>query len=170
MITIRFETASDIETIRKINNLAFNQPDEADLVDKLRDSCSDLLSLVAQLEDRIVGHILFSPVTIDGTKGIIKGMGLGPMAVLPEYQRQGVGASLINTGLGLLEKEKCPFVVVLGHPTYYPRFGFEPAGHLGISCEWEVPDDVFMIQAFNKKLMENIKGTALYRSEFNDVT
>ncbi len=169
MITIRLETESDIEFIREINELAFGQPDEAELVDKLRQSCNNILSLIAELENKIVGHILFSPVAIDSTNGAIKGMGLGPMATLPEYQHQGIGAGLINTGLGTLTKNGCPFVVVLGHPTYYPRFGFEPASNFGIGCEWEIPDEVFMIHVFDKKLLTNIKGTALYREEFNEL-
>jgi len=170
MITIRFETTSDIKSIRQINELAFGQPDEANLVDKLRQSCQNILSLVAELDKKVVVHILFSPVSIDCIKGIIKGMGLGPMATLPEYQHQGIGAGLINSGLGILKKRDCAFVVVLGHPTYYPRFGFEPAGNFGIGCEWEVPHEVFMIQVFNEKLLANIKGTALYRSEFDEMT
>ncbi len=170
MITIRLETESDIDSIREINQKAFGQPDESKLIDKLRESCLNLLSLVAELDNKIVGHILFSPVVIDSTNGTINGMGLGPMATLPDYQHQGIGAGLINTGLGMLSKKGCPFVVVLGHPTYYPRFGFEPASIFGIGCEWEVPDEVFMIQVFNKKLLTNIKGTALYREEFNDLT
>ncbi len=169
MITIRQETTSDIDSVREINELAFKQPDEAILVDKLRKSCKNILSLVAELDNKIVGHILFSQVVIDSTKGVIKGMGLGPMATLPEYQRQGIGAGLINTGLGILTKSNCPFVVVLGHPTYYPRFGFEPASNFGIGCDWEVPNEVFMIQVFDNKLLSNIKGTALYRSEFSEL-
>jgi len=169
MITIRPETDSDIESVRKINKKAFGRPDESGLIDKLRHSCTNLLSLIAELDKNVVAHILFSPVVIDSTKGVIHGFGLGPMATLPEYQHQGIGGSLINTGLAMLTKKDCPFVVVLGHPTYYPRFGFEPASNFGIGCEWDVPDEVFMIQVFNKILLDNIKGTALYRDEFNEL-
>jgi len=126
-IRVREEQSDDIPAIREVNERAFGQPLEADLVDKLRQNCKDLLSLVARAENEVVGHILFSPAIIESEDGTVRGMGLAPMAVLPEYQRQGVGAELIRTGITKLESKGCPFVVVLGHAEYYPRFGFEPA-------------------------------------------
>jgi putative acetyltransferase len=87
-----------------------------------------LLSLVAVEKEKIVGHILFSSAIIEGEHGVVKGMGLAPMAVLPEFQRQGIGSQLVKAGIEKLRKTKCPFIIVLGHPEYYPRFGFEPMG------------------------------------------
>jgi len=143
-VEIREEERGDRAVIRRINEAAFGRRDEADIVDKLRQSCTSLLSLVAIVEDLPVGHILFSPVTIenqapgfDGTGAPIQGMGLGPMAVLPEYQGAGIGSKLVREGLKRLRAASTPFVIVLGHPAYYPRFGFEPASRHGIRCQWE---------------------------------
>jgi putative acetyltransferase len=86
---------------------------------------------------RIVGHILFSPITVETNHQGIKGMGLAPMAVLPERQRQGIGSALVREGLSLLSAQQCPFVIVVGHPEYYPRFGFVPASQYGLICPWE---------------------------------
>jgi putative acetyltransferase len=170
MISIREERPGDIQAIRAVNEQAFGQPQEAKLVDKLRTSCNPLLSLVAEEKGRIVGHILFSPVTIDSWYGIVEGMGLAPVAVLPEYQKQGIGSRLVNQGLSTLRAKSCPFVIVLGHPDYYPHFGFEPASWYGIKSQWEdVPDDAFFILIMDKKAMEGVSGTVTYRDEFNGV-
>jgi putative acetyltransferase len=106
---------------------------EADIVDALRSSCPEALSLVAIQDTHVVGHMLFTPVTIDGAS-IVGGMGLAPMAVLPEKQRLGIGSRLVRAGLEQLRHVGCPFVIVLGHPEYYPRFGFLPASRFGLSC------------------------------------
>jgi putative acetyltransferase len=87
-------------------------------------------------------------------------MGLAPLAVLPEWQRQGIGGALMAAGLAAIRQTSCPFVILLGHPTYYPRFGFEPASHYGIRCKWDVPDDVFMILVMNEAAMSGVAGMA----------
>jgi putative acetyltransferase len=168
MIIVREEAATDIDAVREINELAFDQPGEAILVDKLRERCADILSLVAVQDGQVVGHIFFSPVVIEsGTgTGSDMGSGLGPMAVRPEYQNQGIGTALVREGLARLEGQGCGFVVVLGHPRYYPRFGFVRAGRYGVSCEWDVPDEVFMIQVFGETILS---GLARYRPEFSDL-
>ena len=127
------------------------------------------MSLVATLSGRVAGHILYSPVSIgpDGEK--IMGSGLGPMAVLSGYQRQGIGGRLIETGNQKLRETGCPFIVVLGHPEYYPRFGFKPAGRCGIQCEWDVPDNVFMVLVLDQSKMKGVSGVAKYRDEFSCV-
>ena len=168
MITIREEQPQDVEAIREVNIRAFGQTQEADLMDKLRQSGDDLLSLVAVVQNRVVGHILFSPVTIESRERKVGGMGLGPMAVLPEYQRQGIGSELVRTGIAKLKKRQCPFIIVLGHPEYYPRFGFEPASRYGIRSQWEVPDEAFMILVLDKSGMGGISGVARYRPEFTE--
>ena len=166
---IRQELPEDIDDIRAINEKAFGQPQEAVIVDKLRQNCDELLSLIAVEKEKIVGYILFSPATIEGQHGVIKGMCLAPMAVLPELQRRGIGSQLVKAGLEHLNKAKCPFVIVLGHPGYYPRFGFEPASRYGIKSLWEgIPDNVFMILWFNKAMANQVSGVARYREEFND--
>jgi len=99
----------------------------------------------------------------------IKGMGLAPMVVLPERQREGIGTRLVTEGLSLLQKKSCPYVIVLGHPEYYPRFGFEPADKYRIVCQWEgVPSEAFMIRIFDTSVMHQVEGIAMYRDEFDD--
>jgi putative acetyltransferase len=120
-IVIRVVQPEDRGDVRRINQEAFGRQEEAEIVDILWDYCSDLLSLVAIADEQPVGYILFSPVTIDGAKSHPEGMGLAPMAVLPEYQRRGIGSRLVREGLGRLQRDLIPFVVVLGHPSYYPR-------------------------------------------------
>ena len=167
MITIREEQHQDIHAIREVNIQAFGQNQEADLVDKIRKSSNDLISLVAVVQNTIVGHIFFSPVTIERkAKKIIRGMGLAPMAVLPAFQRQGVGTELVQDGIARVRKKGFPFIIVLGHASYYPRFGFEPASHYSIRCEWDVPDTAFMILLLNKSQMRESAGLARYLPEF----
>jgi len=156
MVHIREERPEDRAAIRKINEQAFGQPQEADLVDALRRNCGDLLSLVAVADEQIVGHVLFSPVTVGADREKVLGMGLGPMAVLPGHQRQGVGTQLIEYGINKLRIDGCPFIIVLGHPEYYPRFGFEPANRHGIRSEWQVPDNAFM--GFCARPVQNAGG------------
>lgn len=166
MIKVREETEEDRPAIRDLNEKAFGQPQEAELVDKLRENCDNLLSLVAVIENRVVGHILFSPAKISGDKLTVEGMGLAPMAVLPEYQKQGIGSALVRAGLAKLSNMGCPFVIVLGHPTYYPRFGFIRASLYEIRSEWEVPDEAFMLLVLDQTKMESVSGVAKYRPEF----
>ncbi len=165
---IRNEQPQDAEAIREIHVRAFDQPVEAELVETLRRNCDDLLSLVAIVENQVVGHILFSPATIEGADETLQGMGLAPMAVLPEFQRQGIGSELVRAGLKILERKQCPFVIVLGHAVYYPRFGFEPASRHGVRCEWEVPDEAFMLLALDKSIRPKLAGLAKYRPEFSE--
>lgn len=166
MMEIRKEKSQDMEVVREVHRKAFGQDQEASIVDRLRQHCSDLLSLVAVVEDEIVGHILYSPATIEGDHGTVQGMGLAPMAVLPQHQRQGIGSELIRAGLAELKKKQCPFIIVLGHPEYYPRFGFEPASRRGIRCEWDMPDEAFMILVLDESAGVGPSGVARYRPEF----
>ncbi len=168
MIAIRKEQADDAPAIRKLNGSAFDGPAEANVVDTLRRTCDGLVSLVAVDGDEVVGHILFSPATAGNGNDTIQGMGLAPMAVLPNRQREGIGSALIEHGLALLREQGCPFVIVLGHAEYYPRFGFERASHHGLNCEWDgVPDEVFMVAVFDEDALKGAQGVVRYRVEFN---
>ena len=169
MIDIRFETPRDISRVHDINEKAFGQPVEANLVDKLRCSCADALSLVAEEDGLIVGHIMFTPVVINDRERQIRGMGLAPMAVQPRRQRQGIGSKLVVRGLEILRDRGCPYVIVLGHPEYYPKFGFEPASRYGIESQWErIPDEAFLILVIDHGALQNVKGVARYREEFDE--
>lgn len=169
MLTIRPEQPDDVTAVHLINEKAFGQPAEANLVDRLRPACPNAFSLVALSDGRVVGHILFTPVNIQTAKGEIRGMGLAPMAVVPERQRQGVGSQLVEAGLKVLRQQACPFVIVLGHPEYYSRFGFVPASRHGLACQWEgVPDDAFMVLILDEAFMAGVVGVARYRDEFDE--
>src|SRR5262245_30126880 len=95
---------------------------------------------------------------------------LGPIAVLPAHQRQGIGSRLIEAGNRKLELARCPFILVVGHAAYYPRFGFRPASTYGIVCEWDVPDNVFMVLVMDTEKMRGVSGSARYRPEFLNVS
>ena len=165
-MNVRFEQPDDIENIRRIHLEAFETDVEASLVDSLRDSGVELISLVAEYKGEIVGHILFSQVSMDGNCRI---MGLAPMAVLPNWQGKGVGTQLVNAGLQACEKAGYEVVVVLGHADYYPRFGFAPAANFGIKSEYDVPPEVFMVKALRDGALDGITGTVKYHPIFNEI-
>lgn len=166
-ITIRDERPDDIAAIHALNTRAFAQEQEANIVDALRRNGAARLSLVALIGGQIVGHIMYSPITIDGRH---EGAALGPMAVLPEHQGTGVGSRLVRAGNERLKIEGCSYIIVLGHAEYYPRFGFTPASGFGVTCEWEVPDNVFMLLALDEAKMRGVSGQSQYRPEFCDAT
>ena len=162
VITVRDEQPADLAAIRAVNDAAFDQPLEGRIVDALRAHGAARLSLVAEVDGRVVGHILFSPVASAGAEGL----GLGPMAVAPEQQRRGVGGALIEAALARLRDAGCPFVVVLGHHEYYTRFGFVPASRHGLRCEWDVPDEAFMVHVLDPGATATATGLVRYRPEF----
>jgi putative acetyltransferase len=166
LVILREERSEDIEAIRAVNFEAFGQPQEGRLVDALRDNGGVLLSMVAVSAEQIIGHILYSPVSIATSAGELIGAGLGPMAVHPDFQRQGIGSRLVEAGNQKIRDAGYPFIVVLGHPQYYPRFGFQAASRHGIRCEWDVPDNVFMMLVLDEMKMKNVSGLAKYREEF----
>ena len=166
MLTIRTEAAEDFSTVHTVNQFAFGGSVEADLVDALRPSAHPHISLVAELDGRIVGHIFFSPVTIETDDSTYTALGLAPMAVLPQYQNQGVGSALVREGLNQCGRLGHKVVVVLGHPQYYPRFGFRPAKERGLRCEYDVPDEVFMVAELEVGAIGERKGTVKYHPEF----
>jgi putative acetyltransferase len=166
MIEIRPEEPQDQNAIHRLNLAAFENGPEAALVDALRSSCKEYLAFVAVEDGVVVGHILFTPVTVDGSNTV--GKGLAPMAVLPSHQRKGVGSRLIRHGLDHLRQSGCPFVIVLGHPEFYPRFGFEPASMYRLVSQWEgVPDEAFMVAVLDPEVLPKEGGTARYRDEFD---
>ena len=169
MIQIRFEKPDDIAFIRSVNEQAFDRLAESKLVDKLRMTCAEHLSFVADDNGTIIGHIMYTSVLVTGGKQKAQGMGLAPMAVLPSRQRQGIGTMLVKYSLQILREKKYPFVLVLGNPDYYPRFGFQPASRFNIRSGWEgIPDEAFMVLFMDDNAMKNVSGVATFRDEFNE--
>lgn len=167
MIIIREERPGDVERIRAVNLAAFETTTEADLVNALRERATQLISLVAEDDTKIIGHILFSPVTLENEPGLTL-MGLAPMAVVPSRQRQGVGSSLVREGLERCGQLNAAAVVVLGHPKYYPRFGFSPASRLSLRSEYDVPEEVFMVRELRDGALSGLSGTIRYHPVFGD--
>jgi putative acetyltransferase len=168
-LNIREENLGDIPGIRAVNERAFDRPNEANLADVLRKDHACILSLVASQGEKIIGHIVFSPVRIESEKGRYFGAGLGPVAVLPDDQRKGIGTRLIEEGLRPLKKKDCPRVVVLGHPGYYPRLGFISASRYGLRCEFKVPDEVFMVLVLTGRSALPGHGIVKFNPEFGKV-
>ena len=166
---IREEIPEDGAAVRQINERAFERPDEARLVRALHEAKAVLLSLVALLGEKAVGHILFSPVTLEGCDHLPAGAGLAPMAILPEYQRRGIGSRLVTTGLEGCRKLGLDYAVVLGHPNYYPRFGFAAASSFALSCAYPVPDEVFMARALRPDGLKDHRGRVQYHEVFNQL-
>jgi putative acetyltransferase len=173
-ISIHPECAGDADQIRAVTKAAFSSSPfghqgEADLIERLRHACPEILSLVAKLGDQVVGHVLFSPVTIQ-MNNPLSGMGLGPVLVLPGFQRQGIGALLIRRGIEILSERGCLFVCVFGHPTYYPRFGFRSAQQLGIDSEFGGASDGTFQILWLRNHAATLKGAVVrYRPEFSSL-
>jgi putative acetyltransferase len=162
MTHIRRE-AGDAPAIRRVHEAAFLRAKEADIVEGLVAARAVSLSLVAVQGSDVVGHILFSPVTIDNVQ--VRAVGLAPMAILPAYQRQGIGSALVRAALDELRRVGHDAVVVLGHPAYYPRFGFRRASEFGLRWESDCPDEAFMALELQPGALAGRSGVVRYRPE-----
>jgi putative acetyltransferase len=161
---VRPEAPADIPQIHAVNRAAFDSPIEATLVDTLRGQL-DVISIVAEQDGHILGHILFSPVRLTGADDL-RAMGLAPMAVVPGRQRTGIGSALVREGLVHCRRLGIDAVFVVGHPEYYPRFGFRPASGFDITCEFAVPDDVFMALELWPDALTGRAGQVFYHDAF----
>ena len=167
-LEIRSERRSDIGQVRDLNTRAFPTAAEAVLVDAIRDS-DGAISLVAESDGVVMGHILFTRIRVDGAAASSRGAGLAPMAVLPDHQRAGVGSALVRSGLERCRAAGFAFVVVVGHPEYYQRFGFVPAGAYGLQCEFAVPPEVWMALELSPGALTDVQGVVRYLPEFANV-
>jgi putative acetyltransferase len=166
-VRIRTESTGNIaerKAIRSVNEAAFGGSEEADLVDKLRSDEHSLLSLVAECERGVVGHILFSRMWIKTTSGLVSAVALAPVAVRPERQRKGIGQRLIEHGLDVLRSQGERIVIVVGHPGYYPRFGFSTDN--AAQLEGPFPREAFMAMELTNDALAGIQGPVIYPSAF----
>jgi putative acetyltransferase len=165
---IRAEAQGDWLAVHAVNVSAFETPAEANLVDALREQAQPFVSLVAEDNGAIVGQIMFSPVSLPGHPAL-RIMGLAPMAVAPEHQRAGIGSALVRAGLEQCRQLGFGAVVVLGHPAFYPRFGFSPSTRFGIGCEYEVREDVFMAVELQAGFLRGASGKVKYHAAFSNL-
>ncbi len=163
MITVRPEQPEDHAAVFEVNRRAFDTDAEARLVEALRPVARPLCSLVAVEGGQVVGHILFTPVTVAGTAGA---MALGPMAVVPEHQRRGIGSRLVRAGLDACRALGASVVFVLGHAAYYPRFGFRPAAPLGLRYKHPDFDPHFMVIELRPGALHGMTGEVVYHPAF----
>jgi putative acetyltransferase len=167
-VHIRVENSESLEErslIRTINEAAFGSSDEADLVDKLRAEGHALISLVAEFDAGMVGHILFSRMWIRSPSGaLVSAVALAPVAVLPEHQRRGIGGRLVRHGLELLQGRGEKIAIVVGHPDYYPRFGFST--EKARSLESPFPREAFMAIELSTGALQGIRGAVVYPPAF----
>lgn len=171
MITLRKETKTDYAGIRRINDLAFGRKAESKLIDLLRkkeDFVPDL-SILAEVNKQLVGHILFTPVKIESGSESFTTLCLAPMSVLPDYQQKSIGKLLVIQGLQTAKDLGYTSVVVLGHPSFYPKFGFQPASKWEINSPFPAPDEAFMAIELVTTSLENVKGKVEFPPEFDDL-
>ena len=161
-IVVRDEAPADAAAVRDVVTRAFEQPAEAKIVDALRAAGKADVALVAECDGRVVGHVLFSPVTLAGAPAA---SGLAPLAVAPELQRRGVGTALVRAGLARCRAAGHAFVVVLGSPAYYGRFGFVPADRYRLACEYDVPPGVFQVIELAPDALVGCSGLVRYAPE-----
>lgn len=174
---IRSERASDVGQIRAVTEAAFSSSPyghhgEADLIERLRSACLAIISLVGEQGGQVVGHALFSPAVIEwdesGSEAV--GLGLGPVAVLPAFQRRGFGSLLIKHGLEMARDRGASFVCVLGDPAFYGRLGFQPAARFGVFSEFGgADDDAFQVIWLEGTPAKTERGLARYRPEFSEL-
>jgi putative acetyltransferase len=160
---------TDAAGVRRVNELAFSRRVEADLVERLHAAGRVVVALVAEQEGEIVGHILFSPVNIEGTERPCPALALAPLAVLPTHQRRGIGRRLVEEGIMACKDRGHTRIIVIGHPQYYPWFGFGPARRQGLRCDFQVPDEAFMALALAPEAFAGCAGVVKFAPEFPEV-
>lgn len=165
-VDCRAASAADIDALHTLHRAAFGNDAEANLVAALHAECDELVSILAATEQDIIGHILFSPCSVE-CLAAVELWGLAPMAVAPNYQRRGIGGQLIRAGLVACRERGIEAIVVLGHSEYYPRFGFRPAQEFGLQSTYDVPAEVFMAIELVPGALSKVSGVVNYHSLFN---
>ena len=166
MTQIRVTNPGDEDAIVRVHREAFGRADEAELARRLHARGDTCISLAALAGDEIIGHVFMSPVSVDGRSFTRTPMGLGPVGVLPDHQRGGAGIALCRAGIDACRARGAPFLVVLGHPAYYPRFGFVPAMRFELSFGEMPPRDAFMAMELVPGALTGVKGPVRYGPEF----
>jgi putative acetyltransferase len=165
---IRRETPADHEAVRHVNRLAFGQEVEGRLVDELREGGYARLSLVAEDNGQIVGHIMFSDLRIHTSVDVVHSLALAPLAVAPGLQRQGIGSALVMEGLRLCTEQGHRIVVVVGHTEYYPRFGFSPKLAEPLVCSFYSGPALMAVELVPGAL-QGVSGELQYAPPFQNV-
>jgi putative acetyltransferase len=165
-LELRAARPGDEPAIFRVHEAAFGRRDEAELAEKLARREPGCVSLVACEAGEVIGHVLFSPVAVDGRRFPVSPMGLGPVGVLPGRQRSGAGIELCRAGIEACRRLGAPFLVVLGHTTYYPRFGFVPAVRFGLTFADAPPRDAFMALELVPGALSDAGGRVRYAPEF----
>lgn len=169
MLNITAERDNQRAKIHQVITDAFGQTQEAELVDKIRNSPNFIpeLSLVALENEDVLGHILFSRINIEAAQ--IPALALAPLAVTPMHQRQGIGTQLVQVGLSRCRELNHSIVVVVGDPRYYRRFGFQKASQFGLHSSLPIPDEAFMVLELKPSALMNLNGNVCYPAYFNEV-
>src|SRR5262245_31962393 len=169
-LRVRLELRADAAAVHEVVARAFPTDAEARLVARLREVARPQISVVAiDASGRVIGHVLFTPVEILAAEGASRALGLAPLAVRPEHQRRGVGSALVRAGLAECREIGEPVVVVLGHPGYYPRFGFRPAWELGLYYRRPGPEPSFLVAELEPRALRGRRGEVRYHPAFSDL-
>ena len=169
MSLIREERPEDAESVHALLFAAFGREAEARLVERLRASGRIVWAMIAEEKGRVLGHVVFSRIAIESGDGEIPVLALAPLAVMPAFQRLGVGSALVSAGLERCRMERHARVLVLGEPVYYGRFGFVPASRFGLKCPFPAPEEAFMAIELEPGAFAQVSGVVRYGHEFDDL-
>lgn len=175
-INLRQEQPNDYPNTDALIEQAFRNEEMSDQQEHLLVQCirrsnafiPELSIVVVNQQDNIIGHILFSKITIDNSEQTAASLALAPVSVHPDYQKQGIGSMLITEGLKKAKAAGYHSVIVLGHADYYPRFGFKPASLSGIKAPFDVPDEAFMALELEAGALEQVSGVVHYSEAFSE--
>ncbi|MGH8694782.1 MAG: GNAT family N-acetyltransferase [Burkholderiales bacterium] len=169
MSLIRKERPEDAEAVGAILVTAFGREAEARLVERLRASGRIVCAMIAEEKGRVLGHVVFSRIAVESADSVIPVLALAPLAVLPAFQRLGIGSALVSAGLERCRLERHARVLALGDPGYYGRFGFVPASRFGLKCPFPAPEEAFMAMELEPGAFAQVSGVVRYGHEFDDL-